>query len=146
MDAERLRSYALTLPHVVESMQWGDNLLFWVGHQAIGGKMFALAHLNAEGKAILSFAAGPERFAELVESEDVIPAPYMARIHWVALQNWNALPQAQLFAEIKNAHTRTYEKLPPKVKAALALPKTQLNKLVAERKKLLAAKPKSKKK
>ena len=43
MDAERLREYVLSLPHVVETMQWGANLVYWVGDKAIGGKMFALA-------------------------------------------------------------------------------------------------------
>ena len=41
MDAERVREYLLQLPHVVETMQWGANLVFWVGDKAIGGKMFA---------------------------------------------------------------------------------------------------------
>ena len=145
MDAERLRTHLLTLPHVVETMQWGDNLLFWVGDKAIGGKMFALINLSLSSHGVLSFAAGPERFAELVESEGVIPAPYMARNHWVALQTWSALPPTQLLAELKNAHARTHAKLPPKVKDALALPKTQLSKLIAERRKLLAAKQKPRK-
>ncbi len=46
-------------------MQWGANLVFWVGDKAIGGKMFALANLDEDGKAVLSFHAGPERYAEL---------------------------------------------------------------------------------
>src|ERR1035437_9571719 len=46
MDAERLRAYLLTLPHVVETMQWGANLVFWVGDKAIGGKMFAVIDLD----------------------------------------------------------------------------------------------------
>jgi predicted DNA-binding protein (MmcQ/YjbR family) len=45
MTAERLRAYILTLPHVVETMQWGANLVFWAGGKAIGGKMFALINL-----------------------------------------------------------------------------------------------------
>jgi hypothetical protein len=28
MDAERVREYLLRLPHVVETMQWGANLVF----------------------------------------------------------------------------------------------------------------------
>ena len=36
------REFLLQLPHVVETMQWGANLVFWVGDKAIGGKMFAL--------------------------------------------------------------------------------------------------------
>jgi predicted DNA-binding protein (MmcQ/YjbR family) len=96
MDAEIAREFLLKLPDVVETMQWGANLVFWVGDKAIGGKMFALLNLDGDGKAVLSFAAGPERYAELVEVEGVIPAPYMARIYWVALEDWNALRVAEL--------------------------------------------------
>ena len=86
MDAESLRASLLKLPHVVETMQWGENLVFWVGDKAVGGKMFALINLESDGKAAMSFCAGPERFAELVEREGVVPAPYMARIYWVAVE------------------------------------------------------------
>ena len=46
MNVELLRAFLLSLPHVEETMQWGDNLVFWVGDKAIGGKMFALANLS----------------------------------------------------------------------------------------------------
>lgn len=85
MDAEGIRRFLLGLPHVEETMQWGDNLVFWVGDKSVGGKMFALVNLDAGGRAVMSFAAGPERFAELVEIDGIIPAPYMARIYWIAL-------------------------------------------------------------
>jgi predicted DNA-binding protein (MmcQ/YjbR family) len=67
MDAERAREYLLQLPHVVETMQWGANLVFWVGDKTIGGKMFAVLNLEEAQKAVVSFAAGPERYAELLE-------------------------------------------------------------------------------
>ena len=50
IDAERIRAYLLTLPHAVETMQWGANLVFWVGDKAIGGKMFALVNLDGDGE------------------------------------------------------------------------------------------------
>ena len=86
LDAERLREYVLSLPHVVETMQWGANLVYWVGDKAIGGKMFALSNLDEDHKGVLSFAAGPERYAELLETDGVFPAPYLARAHWVAIE------------------------------------------------------------
>ena len=52
MDAERAREYLLRLPHVVETMQWGANLVFWVGDKAIGGKMFAVLNLDDDQKAV----------------------------------------------------------------------------------------------
>ena len=41
MDSESARAFLLRLPHVEETLQWGNNLVFWVGDKAIGGKMFA---------------------------------------------------------------------------------------------------------
>src|SRR5439155_17569398 len=38
---------------------------------------------------IFSYAAGRERYDELLEIEGVIPAPYMARIFWVAVERWD---------------------------------------------------------
>ena len=63
----------------------------------------------------------------------------MARIHWVALEDWNALPSAELISLLKDARDRTYQKLPQRTKDLLALPAKELGKLVAERRKVLAA-------
>jgi predicted DNA-binding protein (MmcQ/YjbR family) len=139
MDAERIRAYLLTLPHAVETMQWGANLVFWVGDKAIGGKMFALVNLEGDGKAIISYAAGPERYSELLEIEGVIPAPYMARIYWVAVERWSVFRTAEWEQELLAAHTLTLNKLPPRTRAVLAMPATRQKRLIADRKKLLAA-------
>jgi predicted DNA-binding protein (MmcQ/YjbR family) len=118
MDAESLRAFLLSLPDVCETMQWGDNLVYWVGDKKIGGKMFALVSLTPD-RGVMSFAAGPERFAELVEVEGVFPAPYFARAHWVAVERWNALPVPELKELLLAARGLVYEKLPKKTKAAL---------------------------
>jgi predicted DNA-binding protein (MmcQ/YjbR family) len=140
MDAERAREFLRRLPHVAETMQWGENLVFWVGDKAVGGKMFALVNLDADGRAVMSFSAGPERFHELVENDGVVPAPYMARLHWVALERWGAIPHRELEALLREARDRTYEKLPKRTKDALALPPGELRRLLAERRTLLAEK------
>ena len=140
MDAERIRTYLLTLPHAVETMQWGANLVFWVGDKNIGGKMFALVNLDADGKAVISYAAGPQRYSELLEIEGIIPAPYMARIYWVAVERWNVFRTPEWEQELSAAHTLTYNKLPPRTRTALTMPATQQKRLIADRKKQLAAK------
>ncbi len=140
MDAERIRTFLLTLPHTVETMQWGANLVFWVGDKAIGGKMFALVNLDADGKALISYSAGPERYSELLETEGVIPAPYMARIHWLAIERWNVFRTPEWEQELRAAQALTFSKLPLKVRAALALPTVQQKHLIVERRKLLASK------
>ncbi len=145
MDAERIRAYLLTLPHAVETMQWGANLVFWVGDKAIGGKMFALVNLDGDDglernkiSPVISYAAGPARYSELLEIEGIIPAPYMARIYWVAVERWNIFRTTEWERELSAAHALTFNKLPPRTRAVLAMPPTHQKRLIADRKKLLA--------
>lgn len=115
-------------------MQWGDNLVFWVGDKAIGGKMFAIVNLDAPSQ-VTSFAAGPERFAELVEREGVSPAPYLARAHWVAIERWSTLPVAEFKQLLRHARDLIYAKLPKRTKAVLAMTAGEKKKLIAARRK-----------
>ena len=138
MDAELLRNYLLTLPLVEETMQWGDNLVFWVGDKALGGKMFALVNLQHDSRGILSFAAGHLRFAELLEIEGVFPAPYLARAHWVAIEQWNTLPAPELKSLLRDARSLVEARLPKRTRDTLALPAAQRRKLIATRKNQLS--------
>jgi predicted DNA-binding protein (MmcQ/YjbR family) len=143
MNVESLRKYLLSLPHVEETMQWGDNLVFWVGDKAIGGKMFALANLSRDSNGVLSFAAGPERYHELLETEGVFPAPYMARIFWVAIQRYDVFSSTELQRLLRAAHQLTFDKLPKRTREALALPASERKKLIVARRKLLKCREKS---
>ena len=147
MTADRLRAYILTLPHVVETMQWGANLVFWTGDKAIGGKMFALINLDEPGPAhkshaVISYAAGSTRYADLLELEGIIPAPYMARIYWVAVESWDVFTAAEWQRELRAAHALTLAKLPPRTRKVLALPAAEQRRVLAERRKMLASKSK----
>jgi predicted DNA-binding protein (MmcQ/YjbR family) len=142
MDAESARVFLLSLPYVVETQQWGDNLVFWVGDKAIGGKMFCLLNLDPGGHGVISYAAGAERFHELLEREGLKPAPYMARIFWVAADAWDAWRNLEWQSELRAAHELTYAKLPKRVKETLSLPAKELAKVVVARRKLLGAKAK----
>jgi predicted DNA-binding protein (MmcQ/YjbR family) len=140
MDAETARAFLLKLPHVVETQQWGDNLVFWVGDKAIGGKMFCLLNLDGSAHGVISYSAGPERYVELLERESLVPAPYMARIHWVAAERWSAWRNAEWQSELRAAHAITFVKLPQRIRDVLAMPVTAREKLVRERRKLLQQK------
>lgn len=121
MDAEQARRYLRTLPHVEETMQWGENLVYWVGDKTVGGKMFALLDLdeNREQKAVLSFYAGPERYAELLEKDGVVPAPYLARAFWVGLSRWNAFSALELKHLLAAAHAGVLVRLPRRTRNML---------------------------
>lgn len=136
MDVEQARKFLLELPHVVETMQWGANLVFWVGDKAIGGKMFALVNLDGDGRAIISYCAGPERYAELLEREGILPAPYLARAYWVAVERWDVFRSAEWKSELSAAHEIVRAKLPKRVQQVLALPSKERQLLIRQGKAL----------
>jgi predicted DNA-binding protein (MmcQ/YjbR family) len=114
MDIEQVRKFCLSLPHVTEKVQWGNDLLF-----CIGGKMFAVVALDASSDHCMSFKCTPEIFAELIEQKGIIPAPYVARYHWVALERFDALSDRELKELVKTAYQLVREKLPKKIQAQL---------------------------
>jgi predicted DNA-binding protein (MmcQ/YjbR family) len=114
MDIESVRAYCLSFPHATEKVQWGADLVF-----KIGGKMFAVISLEPSSDHCMSFKATPEKFAELIERNGVVPAPYVARYHWVALEKFNALSEKELKSLINTAYNLVFEKLPKKVKSQL---------------------------
>src|SRR6266542_5046132 len=117
MDIESVREYCLSLPHVTERVQWGNDLLF-----CIGEKMFAVAGLDTKHGIKLSFKCTPEKFGDLIEEDGIIPAPYVARYHWVALERFDALPERELKELLRNAYQLILEKLPRKLKTQLESP------------------------
>jgi predicted DNA-binding protein (MmcQ/YjbR family) len=144
MDNERVREFCLSLPHASESVNWGHHLVFWVGDKAIGGKMFALIHLDEAGTGVLWFHCGAERYQELLETEGIIPAPYMAKAHWVTVERWDVMRQREFEDELRKAHALIYDKLPKRTKAVLTMPDKERYRIIRERKKVLAAKAKKK--
>ena len=137
MNAESARAVLVALPHVVETMQWGESLVFWVGDKAIGGKMFTLISLDAANGSVVWFAAGGERTAELCEQEGFFPAPYLARAGWVAVERWNVLRAREWEEAFCAAHTRILEKLPARTRAVLAMSERDREKLILERRQML---------
>ncbi len=113
MNLDWVRSYCMSMPHATESMQWGNDLVF-----KIAGKMFAV--LVLEPAAVwLAFKCSPEEFAELIERPGIIPAPYSARYHWVALETKDALTARELEPMLRRSYDLVIENLPKKTRTAM---------------------------
>lgn len=114
MNQESFRTFCLSLPHATEDVQWGDDLLF-----RIGGKMFAVMVLSPRWRTRYSFKCAPEVFADLIERDAIVPAPYLARHHWVALERSDALPDRELKNLLREAHRLVHDRLPARVREKL---------------------------
>ena len=113
MNIDEIRKFCLSLPHATEDIKWGNDLTF-----CIGKKMFAVTGLET-AQASVSFKCTPEKFAELVEKDGIIPAHYVARYHWVTVEKLDALETTELKDLIKNSYEMVLEKLPKSVKTKL---------------------------
>src|SRR6201995_2472343 len=110
-----VRAFCTSLPHTTEDVQWEHDLLF-----RIAGKMYCVANLEpAMSPTKIAFKCTPEKFAELVEIDGIIPAPYMARNHWVAMLDMNALRQPEIKELIEESYRMILAKLPKKTQSEL---------------------------
>jgi predicted DNA-binding protein (MmcQ/YjbR family) len=138
MNLDSIRAFCLSLPHVTEDIQWGNDLLF-----RIGGKIFA--GIGLEPPHGLAFKCTPEKFDELVEIDGIIPAPYMARNKWVSIMHFNALSDEETKRLMRNSYEMILSGLPKKLQMEFAGAQTRLPAAGAARPaKMKAAKPASK--
>jgi predicted DNA-binding protein (MmcQ/YjbR family) len=105
MNVDAIREYCLSFPQATEKLQWGDALCF-----KIGGKMFAVLGLD---RVRLTFKCAPESFAELIEREDIVPSPYLARYNWVMLNRLDAVG----WDELRQLIQASYEMVSAKASA-----------------------------
>jgi len=113
---EWVRKFCLSLPHTTEKVRWEHNLLF-----CIGEKMYCIANLEpGMGPGKIAFKCQPEKFAELVEIEGIIPAPYMARNHWVSVTQIGALRQAETQELIRGSYQLVLSRLPKRLQLKLS--------------------------
>ena len=115
MNVDRVRKICLSFPGATEQITWGDDLTF-----RVAGKIFAVTVL-VPAPVWLSFKCSPENFAELTERAGIIPAPYLARAQWVALQDKDALPEQDVSAFLRQSYEMVWAKLPKKTRDAIAL-------------------------
>ncbi len=118
MNVDTIREFCLAFPQATEKLQWGDDLCFKIRGkigqkigEKIGGKIFAIVGLD---NPRLCFKCEPETFAELIEREDIHPAPYVGRYKWVMLDRLDAVPWDELQELIRQSYEMVAAKAPRK--------------------------------
>jgi len=115
MKIEELRSIALKLPAVTEDIKWENHLCF-----NIGGKMFLVTSPD-EVPCSASFKIPEEDFDELTNREGFGPQAYMARYHWVHVDDLNRLPAKEWKHYIQQSYQLVASKLSKKLQKELGL-------------------------
>jgi predicted DNA-binding protein (MmcQ/YjbR family) len=106
MNVDSIRAFCLAFPHTTEKLQWGDDLCF-----KVSGKIFVILGLDHPG---LCVKCTPDTFAELIEREDIRPAPYVGRYKWVMMDRLDAVSDVELRELIRQSFEMVYAKAPRK--------------------------------
>ena len=108
MTIDTIRRICRALPDTTEDIKWGSDLVF-----SVGGKMYFVVCLDPPHT--VAFKCTPEAFAELVERDGIIPAPYLARAMWVQEQKiGDALERPELERLVRTSYELVKAKLPRK--------------------------------
>lgn len=99
MNAEHLTRLSAPWPGVSRDVKWDDDLIF-----SVGGRMFCGLCLRGREQGKLSFKVEPERFLEFTDRPGFRPAPYMARCHWVTLDDPSVVAARELDALLRRAY------------------------------------------
>ena len=114
MDVEGLQKFCKTLPHVTEDVKWESHLCF-----LIGNKMFVITDLDA-GSRRATLKSSPEEFFELVERDGIVPSMYLARSHWITIEDIRKVRDAELKELVRRSYDLIKAKLPKKLQAKLS--------------------------
>jgi predicted DNA-binding protein (MmcQ/YjbR family) len=107
MNFDALRALCLSLPNAIENLQWEDELCF-----KVRGKIFAMVSLSSVPQRLI-FKCDPEEFAELMENEGVVPAPYVGRYKWAMLESLEVLPDSEIDRCIRKSYAMVAAKSKP---------------------------------
>ena len=109
-----LIEFCRRLSGATEDIKWGNDLIF-----SVGGKMFAGFPLTEPEP--IGFKVDPLVFDSIVGHNGIVPAPYMARQHWVSITKRDRLPLETLKDLLAESHALVAAKLPKKKRQDLGL-------------------------
>ena len=135
MNAESIRRFCLSFPNAKENLQWDETLCF-----KIAGKIFAMLNLDSVPQR-LCLKSSAERFAELVEQDGIVPAPYVGRYKWVLLEQLDVLPGAELEDLVRQSYEMVAAKVPKGIKEKRTKPKVKKDKSRLVRSSIIRTRP-----
>jgi predicted DNA-binding protein (MmcQ/YjbR family) len=114
LTAAQLQALCGRWPGVTRDTKWGVDMVF-----SVGGKMFAVMPSDGSEGGRLSFKVDDDRFLALTDQPGVIPAPYLARAHWISVTEPQRFTTVELETFILDAYTLIRAKLTKKLQAEL---------------------------
>lgn len=110
MTADDIKTICLSFPGVTEDVKWGNDLVF-----SVGGKMFAVVGLD-QSPTSSSFKVSDDVFDEVSSRMHFKPAPYLARHHWVLIEDTTKMSRQEWTEFLRQSYEMVKAKLPAKMR------------------------------
>ncbi|CAL1516373.1 MmcQ/YjbR family DNA-binding protein [Chitinophaga sp. MM2321] len=94
-----------SLPAVTTQKKWDNELRFFVGE-----KLFCMISLDPPHR--VSFKCSQPQYHQLISRPGIVPAPHLARYHWVQVVKEDILPAPELESYLHNAYELIVSSLP----------------------------------
>jgi predicted DNA-binding protein (MmcQ/YjbR family) len=115
MNIEDIQKICKTFPAVTEDIKWENHLCF-----SVGEKIFLITSPDTI-PVTASFKVSLDSFEELSEKEGFKPSPYLARYHWIFVDDINRLNKKEWINYLQQAYTLVAAKLTVKKKKLLKI-------------------------
>jgi predicted DNA-binding protein (MmcQ/YjbR family) len=113
MNFEKAKTLCHSFPGVTTDTKWGNDLVY-----SIGAKMFAVTNMGEPTG--FCFKVDDDRFLELTDREGIIPAPYLARAKWVAVEDAKALSDEEAAQLLRRSYELIFAKLTKKLQREIS--------------------------
>jgi predicted DNA-binding protein (MmcQ/YjbR family) len=113
VNLESLRKHAAGRAGATVDLTWGHNECF-----CVGGRMFTIFGIERGRARDVAFKVDGDRFLEMTDRPGIVPAPYLARAHWVLVEDAKALPDGEARALVERSHALVAAKLPRRMRDA----------------------------
>ncbi len=117
MTLDLLMKVCESFPHSKLDIKWGSDRVYIVAE-----KMFAtVGESDEDGSATFSCKAEPSHFEVLVGREDIDPAPYLARAHWIRVNSTQSMDVNEVHDLLRESYDLVVAKLPKRTRVELGL-------------------------
>ncbi|QBE63688.1 MmcQ/YjbR family DNA-binding protein [Pseudoduganella lutea] len=114
MNIDKAKKLCAGLPGATQDIKWTSCLVY-----SVGGKMFAITDSDPKASRF-SIKVDDDAFLGLTDRPGIIPAPYLARMKWVRIDDPKAVSDEEAATLLKRAHEIIFGKLTKKLQKQIA--------------------------
>ncbi|RDX36038.1 hypothetical protein DZA50_05285 [Kangiella sp. HD9-110m-PIT-SAG07] len=114
---KQLEQFCSSLKGAQFDLKWDSERTYCIAEKMF--VVFCPKSSDHKGATSICFKVSPADFVALTDIEGIIPAPYLARYHWISVERESVLSPKQLEELVKGSYDMIFSKLTKKKQQAI---------------------------